>query len=96
VEIEKKLQSLELGLTDTLILDLLSNTAYSYMGTDDDGLSTSAVTDRGKNREKDKKGTWTRARTRTRKGQGQGHGIRKVFSRTHTGQLPLKRRMDNL
>jgi hypothetical protein len=70
VEIEKKLQSLELGLTDTLILDLLSNVAYLYMRTDDDGPSTPAVTDRDKdkekNRDKDKKGTWTRARTRTR------------------------------
>jgi hypothetical protein len=56
VEIEKKLQSLELGLTDTLILDLLSNTAYSYMGTDDDGLSTSAVTDRGKEQRKGQEG----------------------------------------
>jgi hypothetical protein len=36
IELEKQIDRLELSETDTVVLDLLSNTAY--MGTDDDGL----------------------------------------------------------
>jgi hypothetical protein len=39
-ELERRVDALELSSTDTVVLDLLSNTAY--MGTDDEGLSLPA------------------------------------------------------